>query len=405
MTLAMMETFRWYGPDDPVSLRYIKQCGCEGVMTSLHHIPYGEVWPRDEIKKRKLEVEAAGLKWESVESLPVHEDIKTRTNRFERFVENYKISLKNLGAESIETVIYNFMPVLDWVRTDMSHELEDGSRCLHFDPVRFAAFEIHLLKREGAEENYSSEQLKKAEEFFESMSDKERSCFEKTIIDVFPGCRLNLSIEDVREMLSRYSNIDRYRLKDHMKLFLKEVVPAAEEAGVRMAVHPDDPPYPILGLPRIVSCEEDIKDIVSFHDSPSNGVCFCTGSLSPRADNDLVEMIKRFGHRINALHLRNTKRLEDGCFYESNHLNGSVDMYGVIKAALNEMKKRKEAGRKDWKIAFRPDHGRVMLDDLNKPESFNPGYTCIGRMQGLAEIRGLQLGIARSCFGSSNQKE
>lgn len=394
----MTETFRWYGPDDPVTLAHIRQCGCEGVMTSLHHIPYGEIWPPDEIAKRKAEVESAGLKWIAVESVPVHEDIKTRTGDFERHIENYKQTLRNLGAASINIVVYNFMPVLDWVRTDMALELEDGSKCLSFDPVKFAAFEVFLLKREGAEEDYTSEQFDEARTFFNGLSVEERAAFEKSIIDVFPGCRLGLSMDDVRERLAAFDDIDADRLKEHLRLFLDEVAPVAEEAGVRLAIHPDDPPFPILGLPRIVSSEQDLEDLLSMHNSPSNGICFCTGSLSPRADNDLPGMIERFGSRIHALHLRSTQRCADGSFYEANHLEGSMDMYAVLKAAIEEMKHRKDEGRADWRMVLRPDHGHVMLDDLDKPAGDNPGYTCIGRMRGLSEIRGLQLGIVRSLF-------
>ena len=399
MSFGLIETFRWYGPDDSVGLGDIKQCGCDGVINSLHEIAYGDVWPMDAIRRRKDIIEAAGLKWVAVESVPVHEDIKTRTGNYQLYIENYKESLKNLGAEGIEVVIYNFMPVLDWVRTDLKHRLEDGTECLYYDPIRFAAFEIYILKREGAECDYTSEQLDKAKIFYESMNENELRAFELAIIDVFPGCKMGLSIQDVRDMLAKYKDIDETRLKEHFKLFLQEIIPVAEAAGVRMAVHPDDPPYSIMGLPRIVSCEKDVKELVEMYDSPANGLCFCTGSYSPREDNDLPGMIERYGHRINVLHLRSTQRNGDGSFYEANHLEGSVDMYAVVKAALNEMKKRKLAGRSDWQLAVRPDHGHTMLDDLNKPAAANPGYTCIGRMKGLAEIRGLELGIKRSCFG------
>lgn len=393
--ITMKETFRWYGPSDPVSLRDIKQCGCSGLITSLHHIPYGEAWPRDEIAKRKAVLAEFGLTWEAVESVPVSEDIRTRTGDFERHIENYKESIRNLGAEGIEVIIYNFMPVLDWIRTDLAYKLDDETECLHFDPVRFAAFEIYMLKREGAEKDYTPEQLAKAKAFFEAMSDEEAAAFEASIIDVFPGMDFGFTIQDVRDMLAKYDNISREQLKEHFKLFLQAVIPACEEAGVRMAVHPDDPPYSVLGLPRIVSCEQDVKDIVAMYDSPANGLCFCTGSYSPRADNDLPGMIERWGHRINVMHLRSTQRNDDGSFYEANHLEGSVDMFAVVKAVLIEMQKRKANGRSDWQLAYRPDHGHTMLDDLAKPIAPNPGYTCIGRMRGLAEIRGLQLGISR----------
>lgn len=396
MNMSMEESMRWYGPDDPVSLQFIRQAGAKGIYTSLHQIPYGEVWPLESIRERRKLVEDAGLRWVAVESVPVHEDIKTRSGDYLRYIENYKQTLKHLGDEGIDLVIYNFMPVLDWVRTDLAFKLDDGSECLYFDPVQFAAFEIYLLRRKGAEQDYSEAQLKAAKAFFESLSETEKIAFERSLIDVFPGCKMGLSIEDVRTMLDAYRNIDRKQLKENFRLFLNAVIPTAEAAGVRMAVHPDDPPYSIMGLPRIVSCEEDVKDLLAMVDSPANGLCFCTGSYSPRADNDLPGMIKRYGHRIHCAHLRSTQRNPDGSFYEAEHLGGSVDMYLVVRALLEEMHKRKSAGREDWRLPFRPDHGHTMLDDLEKPQPANPGYTAIGRLRGLAEIRGLQLGLVRS---------
>ncbi len=392
----MEESFRWYGPNDPVSLQFIRQAGASSVITSLHQIPYGEAWTLDAILERKRIIEEAGLTWAAVESVPVHEDIKTRTGRYKEYIENYKTTLTLLGRAGIEVVIYNFMPVLDWVRTNLRYVLEDGSECLYFDPVQFAAFEIHLLKREGAEADYTADQVKKAGEFFSSLSPEGVKEFERSLIDVFPGTKMGLSIEDLRTMLDKYKGIDREVLKEHYRLFLQEVIPAAAQAGVRMAVHPDDPPWNIMGLPRIVSCEEDVKDLLSMVDHPSNGLCFCTGSYSPREDNDLPGMIERYGHRINVAHLRSTQRNPDGSFYEANHLEGSVDMFAVVRALLKEQRKRLVAGRKDWRLAFRPDHGHTMLDDLAKPQADNPGYTAIGRLRGLAEIRGLQHALERS---------
>jgi len=392
----MKETMRWFGPDDPVGLSEIRQCGCKGVITSLHHIPYGELWPRQEIAARKALLAGFGLDWTAAESVPVSEDIKTRSGDFERHIENYKTCIRNLGAEGVEVVIYNFMPVLDWVRTDLAYKLDDGTECLHFDPVRFAAFELYLLKRVGAEKDYSSEQLRKAECFFESLSADERAAFERGIINVFPGVNWGLGIQDIRNMLARYDAIDRTQLQEHLKLFLQEIIPVCEEAGVRMAIHPDDPPFSVMGLPRIVSCEADFEAIAGMVESPANGFCFCAGSLSARADNDLPGMVERWGHLIHVMHLRSTQLNEDGSFYEAGHLSGSVDMYSLVKATLLEMKKRKEAGRDDWQISFRPDHGNVMLDDLGKQIPLTPGYPCIGRLRGLSEIRGLQLGIARA---------
>lgn len=396
MNILMEESMRWYGPDDTVSLQFILQTGAKGIYTSLHQIPYGEVWPVESIRERKKLVEAAGLRWVAVESVPVHEDIKTRSGDYLRYIENYQQTLSHLGAEGVDLVIYNFMPVLDWVRTDLAYKLEDGSECLYFDPVQFAAFEIYLLRRKGAEKDYTEAQLSAAKVFFDSLSEAEKKEFERSLIDVFPGCKMGLSIEDVRTMLDAYRNIDRGQLKENLRLFLNAVVPVAEAAGVRMAVHPDDPPYSIMGLPRIVSCEEDVKDLLAMVDSPANGLCFCTGSYSPRPDNDLPGMIERYGHRINCAHLRSTQRNPDGSFYEAEHLGGSVDMYRVVRALLEEMQKRKAAGREDWQLPFRPDHGHTMLDDLEKPPAANPGYTAIGRLRGLAEIRGLQLGLVRS---------
>lgn len=396
MNLSMEESMRWYGPDDPVSLQYIRQAGATGIYTSLHQVPYGEAWPAESIRERKKLVEDAGLRWVAVESVPVHEDIKTRSGDYLQHIENYKQTLRHLGAEGIDLVIYNFMPVLDWVRTDLAYKLEDGSECLYFNPVQFAAFEIYLLRRKGAEKDYTEKQLSAAKVFFDSLSQADKKNFERSLIDVFPGLKMGLSIEDVRNMLDAYRNIDRKQLKENYKLFLEAVIPVAEAADVRMAVHPDDPPFSILGLPRIVSCDEDVKDLLAMVDSPANGLCFCTGSFSPRADNDLPEMIRRYGSRIHCAHLRSTQLNPDGSFYEADHLGGSVDMYLVVLAFLEEMHQRKAAGRQDWRLPFRPDHGHTMLDDLEKPRPANPGYTAIGRLRGLAEVRGLQLGIVRS---------
>ena len=391
--MKMKESMRWFGPADPVSLQDIRQCGCAGVMTSLHHIAYGELWSREEIVRRKEMLAEHGLEWLAVESVPVSEDIKTRSGDYLRHLENYQQTIRNLGAEGIDTVVYNFMPVLDWIRTDMAYRLEDGSECLHFDPVKFAMFEIHMLQRDGAEKDYTPEQCEQAAALFASMSDEERVAFERTIIDVFPGMDFNFTLQDIRDLLARYAAIGRAELTEHLRLFLETVLPVCEEAGVRLAVHPDDPPWSVLGLPRIVSTEEDLKSIVSMIDSPANGICFCAGSLSARADNDLPGMMKRLGHRMNALHLRSTQRNPDGTMQEATHLEGSVDMVALVRAVLDEMTVREAQGRPDAQLVFRPDHGLVMLDDLKKPPLKTPGYTCIGRMRGLAEIRGLQLGL------------
>jgi len=392
--VLMKESMRWFGPNDSVSLRDIKQCGCDGVMTSLHHIAYGECWPQEEITKRKAELAEHKLEWLVVESVPVSEAIKTRSGDFERHIENYKLTIRSLGAEGLNTVIYNFMPVLDWIRTDMAYKLDDGTECLLFDPVKFAIFDIHILKRPGAKHDFRPEIQDKAAALFESMTDQEKAGFEQTIIDVFPGMDFSFSIQDIRDMLATYDHIDRDKLTENLKLFLQEVIPVCEQSGVRMAIHSDDPPFSVLGLPRIVSTESDMSSIIKMIDSPANGICFCTGSLSPRKDNDLPEMVERLGYRINAMHLRSTQRNPDGSFYEANHLEGSVNMAAVVRAALEEMVLRKNNGRTDWQLTFRPDHGHTMLDDLNKPPLKTPGYTAIGRLRGLSELRGLQHGLS-----------
>lgn len=401
MTLSMMECMRWYGPDDSVPLEHIRQAGPRGVYTSLHELAYGEIWPQEAIRSRKQLIEEHGLEWTAVESLPVHEDIKTRSGNYQTLLNNYRKSLYNLGKEGIDLVIYNFMPVLDWVRTDLAHVLEDGSECLYFNPVQFAAFDIFLLKRKGAEADYTEEQISAAEKFYNSLGEEQQSAFCRTIIDIFPGRRMGLTTGDIQGMLAAYDNIDAKTLKHNHHRFLKSVIPAAEDAGIRMAVHPDDPPFPILGLPRIVSTEKDIEELFEAVDSPANGLCLCTGSLSPRADNDLVQMIRRFGPRIHCAHLRSTQRNPDGSFHEANHLEGSIDMYEIVRELVTEMRNRKQNGREDFQIPFRPDHGHTMLDDLHKERPENPGYSAIGRLKGLAEIRGLQLGISRSLQESS----
>ncbi|WP_211227920.1 mannonate dehydratase [Spirochaeta cellobiosiphila] len=395
---GMEESMRWYGPLDKVSLNDIRQSGASAVITSLHHIPYGEAWPLEDIIVRKKLIEEAGLRWAAVESVPVHEDIKTRTGRYQEYIENYKISLINLGKAGIDTVIYNFMPVLDWVRTDISYKLADGSECLFYDPVHFAAFDMFILERPGADKDYTEDQIKRAKIFYDSLSSEEKKEFTQTIIDVFPGTKLGLSIDDIKNMLSKYANIDTDQLKAHYKSFLEEIIPVAARVGIRMAVHPDDPPWNIMGLPRIVSCSQDIEDLLAMVDDPSNGLCFCTGSYSPRSDNDLPRMIEQYGNRINCVHLRSTQRNSDGSFYEANHLEGSVDMYQVITQLLKEQARRKSEGRPDWRFTFRPDHGHTIIDDLKKEVPDNPGYTLIGRLKGLAEIRGLELGIIKGLW-------
>lgn len=392
-TFILDEGFRWFGPDDPVPLAYIRQAGANALFTSLHQIPYGELWPREAIRERKQIIEAAGLRWTAVESVPVHEDIKTGRGDLKRLLENYTRTLRHLAGEGIHTVIYNFMPVLDWVRTDMRSLLPDGSECMRFDPVHFAAFEIHALKRPGAEAGYTAEQLERAAAWWKTLDDAARDVFIRSIIDVFPGVKWALSLDDIRAMLGRYAAVGEQELRANLARFLQAVIPAAEKAGVRLAVHPDDPPFSVLGLPRIVSKADDVAVIFKMADSPANGLCFCTGSFSARGDNDLPAMARQFAPRIHAVHLRSTQRLPDGSFFEADHLAGSVDMPAVVRALLDEQDRRRAEGRADWQLPFRPDHGHTMMDDLLKPAGITPGYSCIGRMRGLAELRGLMVGL------------
>ena len=339
-------------------------------------------------------LKAAGLRWNAVESVPVHEDIRTGRGDLKRLFDNYAQTLRNLAAEGVNVVIYNFMPVLDWIRTDLRHRLPDGSECLLYNPAHFAAFEIYALQRPGAEADYTAEQLVRAKEWWMAMDDSARGEFIANIIDVFPGCKLGLTLDDIRAMLAKYDGLGEDGLRANYGRFLEAVIPVAEEVGVRMAVHPDDPPFPVLGLPRIVSRAEDVERIFKLADSPANGLCFCTGSFSANPDNDLPLMVKRFASRIHAVHLRSTQRLPDGSFFEADHLAGSVNMPAVVRALFDEMDRRKREGRADWQLAFRPDHGHTMMDDLQKDlTDTNPGYTCIGRMRGLSELRGLMLGL------------
>ena len=387
----MKETWRWFGPQDPVSLDHVRQAGATGVVSALHHLYRGEAWPLDEVLKRKAEIEAAGLTWSVVESVPIHNSIKLQSGPFRQFTDAWKDSVASVAKAGVEIVCYNFMPVVDWTRTDLRWRLPSTGYALRFDVTDFAAYDVFILQRAGAAQDYAKERVAAARRRYDAMSESRRDELEQTIIAGLPGAEGSYDRAALRELINQYKNVSAGELRRNLISFLREVVPVAEELGVRLAIHPDDPPWPLFGLPRVVSTAEDARAILAGVDTAANGLTFCVGSYGARADNDLTAMVKEFAPRIHFVHLRQVMREADGSFYEAEHLRGSSDMVGVIRAVLKEEARRRQQNRPDSEIPMRPDHGHLLADDIGR--KVNPGYSLIGRLKGLAELRGVVEGL------------